>query len=252
LQSLPSKQLIVILPCFNEAQALPGLLPRLLATRERLPQPWELRVLVVDDGSVDATAEIAEGFPGVMLEVHARNQGLGAALQTGLMSRLAKDAELLAVMDADATHPPELLPTMLSKLETNGLDVVIASRFAPGGAEHGLSAMRRLYSRLAGLAMRILAPVHGVRDYSCGYRLYRRDAIGRALQKFGTPLVTERGFVCMVELLVKLARSGAKMGEVGLDLHYELKQGASKMNVGSTIRRYARFALRARFDPKLR
>jgi dolichol-phosphate mannosyltransferase len=169
------------------------------------------------------------------------------------MADTAREPEaVLAVLDADGTHPPGLLRSMLAKLDADVLDVVIASRFAPGGGEHGLSATRRLYTRLAGAAMRMLAPLPGVRDYSCGYRVYRRQALERALERFGSPLVSEQGFVCMVELLLKLARSGARFGEVGLDLHYELKQGPSKMNVAATIRRYAAFALRARFDHRLR
>ncbi|MDQ3023669.1 MAG: glycosyltransferase [bacterium] len=267
-------RLVVLLPCFNEEQALPLLLRQLEEQKAILAPDWDLSVIVVDDGSSDNTAGIAESFSCGQLEDitreahgqvrclfveivrHATNQGLGAATSTGLRSFLdctANEPEaVLGLMDADATHPPALLGTMLAKLQAEQLDVVIASRFAPGGGEHGLSVVRKLYSRLAGLAMRILAPIEGVQDYSCGYRVYRRSAIARAIAKFGDPLVTERGFVCMVELLVKLARSGTRMGEVGLDLHYELKQGASKMDVAATIRRYAAFALRARFDKSLR
>jgi dolichol-phosphate mannosyltransferase len=252
-------RLVVLLPCYNEQQALQELLGALSQQRAALQPYWELSVIVVDDGSADRTAAIADYWDdGMFVDVvrHSQNRGLGAALDTGIDAFLAETQEhldaVLAVMDADGTHPPRLLSEMLSKIEGEQLDVVIASRFAPGGGEHGLSALRKLYTRLAGAAMRTLAPILGVRDYSCGYRVYRRVAIERAIARFGRPLVTELGFVCMVELLVKLARSGARVGEVGLDLHYELKQGASKMNVAATIRRYAAFALRARFDSRLR
>lgn len=248
-----------MLPCFNEAVALPGLLTQLSELKRELLPNQELSVIVVDDGSSDRTAAIADDWDdGLFVNVvrHEHNKGLGAAVSTGLRAFLIETEDevnaLLAVMDADGTHPPGLLTLMLGKLSSEQLDVIIASRFAEGGGEHGLTAARKLYSRLAGLAMRVLAPIENVKDYSCGYRLYRRAAIERAMLKFGDPLVTERGFVCMVELLVKLARSGSRMGEVGLDLHYELKQGASKMNVAATIRRYAAFALRARFDKHLR
>jgi dolichol-phosphate mannosyltransferase len=245
------RRLVVALPCYNEAAALPGLLAELRAVAEELRPEFDLQVTVVDDGSTDDTAGIAREA-GVGLIEHYENEGLGATVQTCISAANEAGAELLAIMDADGTHPPNLLPVMLAKLEREQLDVVIASRFAPGGAEHGLSPLRRLYTRLAGAAMRVLAPIPGVRDYSCGYRVYRMEALRRAAEKFGGHLVTEKGFVCMVELLLKLARSGAKCGEVGLDLHYERKQGQSKMQVGATIQRYARFALRARFDPKLR
>jgi dolichol-phosphate mannosyltransferase len=252
-------RLICLLPCFNEEQALPGLLGALSQVKQQLAPAWELSALVVDDGSSDRTAAIADDWDdGLFVDVirHPSNKGLGAALDSGvnafLLQTAAHQDAVLGVMDGDGTHDPALLAPMLAKLAAEELDVVIASRFAPGGGEHGLSALRKLYSRLAGLAMRVLAPIPGVKDYSCGYRVYRRGAIERALANFGGPLLTEQGFVCMVELLVKLDRSGARMAEVGLDLHYELKQGASKMNVAATIRRYAAFALRARFDRRLR
>jgi dolichol-phosphate mannosyltransferase len=252
-------RVIVLLPCYNEEPALPGLLQELELERKRLAPDWELSVIVVDDGSTDQTARIADNWnEGLHVEVirHKVNAGLGAAMESGLSAFLAESIHLpdaiLGVMDADGTHPPVLLTKMLGKLTSDDLDVVIASRFAEGGGEHGLSASRKLYSRLAGLAMRVFAPIPGARDYSCGYRVYKRSALESAIARFGTPLMTEQGFVCMVELLIKLARSGSRIGEVGLDLHYELKQGASKMNIAATIQRYARFVLRARFDKGLR
>ena len=129
---------------------------------------------------------------------------------------------------------------------------MIASRFVPGGEEHGLTALRRLYSRLACIALRLIAPLRGVRDYTCGYRLYDREALVRAQEKYGERLVTERSFACMAELLVKLGRSGATFAEVPLKLHYELKSGASKLNVPATIRRYVALAWQLLFNPRWR
>jgi dolichol-phosphate mannosyltransferase len=251
--------LAILLPCFNEEVALPGLLRRIEALAQSGDLPgWEIRAIVVDDGSLDATARIAQDWQGplvVDLVKHGSNRGLGTAMHSGLMHFLTStaahpecDACLLAAMDADATHPPELLPEMLAKLYGDKLDVVTASRYAPGGGEHGLTLRRRFYSRLASLALRSIARVRGARDYSCGFRLYARPALARAQQHYGERLLTERGFVCMPELLVKLARQGAKVGEVGLDLHYELKGGVSKLNVPATIRRYVVFAWRILFE----
>jgi dolichol-phosphate mannosyltransferase len=158
-------------------------------------------------------------------------------------------------MDADGTHPPELLPRMLATLvpaEGEPCDVVIASRYAPGGEEHGLPPLRRLYSALASGVLRVLAGIRGVRDYSCGYRLYGRAILDKAARYYGGRLVTERSFVCMAELLIKLGRRGARIAEVPLKLHYELKGGVSKMNVAATIRRYAVLAWRLLNDPGFR
>jgi dolichol-phosphate mannosyltransferase len=242
--------LLVLLPCYNEERALTALLGRLAAMREKLQPDWNLSVLVVDDGSSDGTAACASAGSGelvVQLVRHGANRGLGAALRTGIEHFLEWTGDndpqaVLAVMDADGTHPPELLSSMLARLDGKGglgdCDVVIASRYAPGGEEHGLPLLRWLYSRLASLALRLVARIPGVRDYTCGYRLYRAGVLRSARELWGAELVTETSFVCMAELLVKLGRGGARIDEVPLSLHYELKGGPSKMNVAATIRRY--------------
>lgn len=253
-------RLLVLLPCFNEEQALPALLDQLATARAELLPDVSLSVLVVDDGSSDGTAACASAVSGelaVQLVRHGSNRGLGAALRTGVEHFLewAGDdpAAVLAVMDADGTHPPALVPAMLARLAgsegRSSCDVVIASRYAPGGEEHGLPLLRWLYSRLASLALRLVARTPGVRDYSCGYRVYRAVVLRDAHQRWGTELITETSFVCMAELLVKLGRRGARIGEVPLRLHYELKGGPSKMNVAATIRRYVALGWNVLFDP---
>jgi dolichol-phosphate mannosyltransferase len=250
--------LLVLLPCYNEEAALPGLLNRLSAVHLAVQPEWRLSVLVIDDGSTDKTAEIAQRQNGalpVTLVRHEQNRGLGAALRTGIERFLAHADETdkpqaLVVLDADGTHPPELLPQMLTAMEVSEqCDVVIASRYAAGGEEHGLPPLRRLYSRLTSIVFSILARVRGARDYSCGYRLYRREALERARQRYKDRLITERSFVCMAELLIKLGRTGAHVREVPLKLHYELKGGPSKMNVPATIWRYVVLAWRVLLDP---
>jgi dolichol-phosphate mannosyltransferase len=252
--------LTTLLPCLNEEQALPGLLGHFDALSKDIPAGWSIRLLVVDDGSTDKTASIAQSWHGpveVALLQNGQNLGLGAALREGIVWFLAhpgSEADVLAVMDADGTHPPELLPGMMQRMYEPGreLDVAIASRYTKGGEEHGLPALRRLYSRMASVTLGALARVHGARDYTCGYRLYRRSILLKARARYGDALVTERSFVCMAELLIKLARCGARVGEVPLKLHYELKGGVSKMRVAATIRRYVLLGWRLLFDPHYR
>jgi dolichol-phosphate mannosyltransferase len=252
--------LTVLLPCLNEEQALPGLLSKLDAVASQLPAEWGLQALVVDDGSTDSTARCAQQWLGVLpvvLVQHPHNLGLGAALSSGIAWFLAHtnaDEDVLGAMDADGTHPTGLLPDMLNMLYAGAspCDVVIASRYAPGGEEHGLSGLRKLYSRTASTMLSILGRVRGARDYTCGYRLYRRSILEAGKLRYGEALVTERSFVCMAELLIKLARCGARVGEVPLKLHYELKGGVSKMNVAATIRRYVLLAWRLLFDANFR
>lgn len=252
------RRLIVLLPCYNEAAALPRLLDALAAQQKAALARLRLEALVVDDGSSDGTGVIAadaaaDGGIAVHLITHSSNLGLGAALRSGIEWYAAHCApdDLLAAMDADLTHPPALLAEMLEQADA-GADVVIASRYAPGGSEHGLSLVRRVYSRGACLLLGRAARIPGVRDYTCGYRLYTQRAIARGQERYGAALVTERSFVCMAELLCKLAAAGARCVEVPLELHYELKTGPSKMNVPVTIRRYVALLGRLLFTREFR
>jgi dolichol-phosphate mannosyltransferase len=249
------RRLVVALPCLNEAAALPGLLLQLAAVRRATEPRIALEALVVDDGSTDETVEIAQQCTGLPLALvqHPQNRGLGAALLSAVQWFAANctTGDCLAVMDADGTHPPALLGAMLERLD-QGAAVVIASRYAPGGEEHGLSLRRRIYSRGASTLLGLCARIPGARDYSCGYRLYSHAALASGLARYGAALVTERSFVCMAELLCKLAACGAPVAEVPLALHYELKQGGSKMNVPVTIRRYVALIGRLLFSREFR
>ncbi|NUQ00042.1 MAG: glycosyltransferase family 2 protein [Armatimonadetes bacterium] len=244
----------VVLPAYNEAESLPTLLAAFPPALQ--PAGIDYRVLVVDDGSSDETAASARAMAAqVPLTVvpHQVNRGLGAALRTGLEAALALDPspEAVVTLDADNTHPPDLIPTMVTALR-DGAEVVIASRYAPGGAEVGLSPVRSLLSRGASLLLATFCRVPGARDYTCGYRAYSGELLNRAVAHYGDGLVEEAGFTCMAELLIKLAALGARVAEVPLVLRYDLKGGASKMRVGRTIRRYGGLIRALRRDPRLK
>ena len=243
------------LPAYNEERSLPALLERCVPLARALEaQQARLRVLVVDDGSSDGTIAAARSFEGRLgLEVvpHGVNRGLGAALRTGIHAALerAADRDAIATMDADNTHDPSLLPEMHRRLEQAPADVVIASRYAEGGAEVGLTPLRQLLSRGASFLLTLTAPVAGARDYTCGYRLYRASVLRRAAQVWGDRLVEEAGFTCMAEVLLKLGRGGARVAEHPLVLRYDLKEGASKMKTMRTIGRYFALIRRVRSRP---
>jgi dolichol-phosphate mannosyltransferase len=239
--------LTIILPAYNEARALPHLLAAIAADLRAALSP---RVIVVDDGSSDDTAAVARG-EGDALPVHViahpRNLGLGAALRTGLLAAVANaaDDDVIVVMDADNTHPPALIVDLAGAVAA-GADVAIASRYAPGGREVGLSWYRRIMSRGASALLWAAFHLPGARDYTCGYRAYRAGILRRAISVFGDRLIEERGFVCMAELLIKLSRLGARIAEVPLVLRYDLKAGPSKVKIIPTILRYLRLIVRGR------
>jgi dolichol-phosphate mannosyltransferase len=232
----------LVLPAYNEEASLPALLPRAKTALEEAGIPYH--VILVNDGSADRTPEVAIQHAARMpltLVDHERNKGLGEALKSGLLraGALAASHDVIVTMDADNTHPPDLIPAMLGRIR-DGFDLVIASRFVDGGQQVGLRLHRRVLSRTAGLLLRTLFPVPGVTDYTCGFRAYRASVVKAALDAYGPSLVQERGFSCFVEVLLKLRTLRARACQVPLVLRYDFKEGASKMRVMRTIVRYGR------------
>jgi dolichol-phosphate mannosyltransferase len=242
----------VVLPAYEEEGGLPPLLEDFRETFAAWSDapPW--RVVVVDDGSRDGTAGAAESVAGVPLTVlrHPRNLGLGRAMRTGIEHVLSRagDDDLLATMDADHTHPPDLLPRMVA-LARGGADVVIASRYRKGSEIHGLVAWRRALSDVASWVFRVLFP--GARDYTCGYRVYRVPLLRWAAARYGRDFLNQQGFSVMVDLLLKVRRKARRIEEVPLVLRYDRKRGPSKMRVLRTIgTTLALLVRRFRGDPR--
>jgi len=230
-------KITVVLPAYNEEKDLPPLLERI---------GWALgntrsvfQILVVDDGSTDGTAKAVQAAAAklpIRLVKHPRNMGLGAAIRTGLQEASREDGAVVT-MDADNSHDPALIPSMVKRLQ-DGYDVVIASRFQKGGEEVGVPARRKLLSHTAGFLMLLAVRYPGVRDYSCGFRAYTADVLRKLPEAYGSEYVCENGFACMLELLFKLKKIHARATEVPLVLRYDRKQGDSKMKVFHTMARY--------------
>ena len=245
-----AQKVFVVLPAYNEQDSLPPLLDAVRDALEPAGIPYS--VIVVDDGSCDATALAASQasfhMPVELVE-HGVNRGLAAAIRTGLTAAVARSGpnDVIVTMDADNTHPPRLIPGMLERLR-DGNDVVIASRFQPGAVVHGVPQSRLLYSIGARWMFQLLLPIRGVRDYTCGYRAYRADTLRQALDVYGDQLITETGFSCMADLLLKLRRLPLRMAEVPLELHYDRSGSGSKMRVLRTIRQTLLLVLRRRLE----
>ena len=225
-----------MLPAYNEAQNLPALLNDFRETLATWPGGApRCKVVVVDDGSSDGTAEAARSVTGLdtTVLVHDPNQGLGAAMRTGIEYVLAnaQPRDFMVSMDADHTHPPELMPGMVER-GRNGADLVIASRYQPGAEVHGLDALRTFISLAASWVLRSLFP--GARDYTCGYRCYRVELLMWGRRHYGAEFLNQAGFSVMVDLLLKLRRRARRIEEVPLILRYDRKQGESKMRIVQT------------------
>ncbi len=237
-----------VLPAYNEAEALPPLLQAYAALRaEDLP---DLRVIVVDDGSTDGTADSVESFDQdwVTLVVHERNSGLAQAMRTGFAAALeyAADDDVIVTMDADNTHKPEQIPAMLEQI-TYGQDVIIGSRFQSGAQMRGIPWFRRLFSWGVSVLFRTFTPIAGVRDFSCGFRAYKVHTLRKVTESWQEQFITEDGFACMTEILYKVASlPGATFSEIPMVLRYDLKPGQSKMPLAKNIRDMFRLMWRHR------
>ncbi len=230
-------KLTVLMPAYNEERDLPGLLDRI----ERALSSWaDYRVLIVDDGSRDRTPEIVRDAAARMpveLIQHPVNRGLGAALRTGLEAAAQGDG-LVVTLDADNSQDPERIRAMVERI-AEGFDVVIASRYQPGAQEIGVPLLRVFLSHLSSAMLRTLVRYPGVRDYTCGFRVYRVETLRRLIDHFGAGFLRENGFSCVLELMLNLRALRVRAAEVPLVLRYDLKEGASKMRILHTMWRYS-------------
>jgi dolichol-phosphate mannosyltransferase len=231
----------VVLPAFNEAHTIGPTIRGIAEIAATATDPYH--VVLVDDGSDDATVSIAGAaaamHPAIALTVlrHPVNRGLGGALRTGLYWAVEHgiEGDVVVTMDADATHPPELIPPMVAKL-AEGLDVVVASRYLPRSIVRGVPLFRRLLSDAGRICFRLAFPIAGVRDYTSGYRAYGLAVLRRARAVYGDQLCTQRGFEATVDLLLRLREVGLHASEVPLELDYSGRVGLSKMRVWKTVR----------------
>ena len=242
-------EVVFVLPAYNEEAGIGGLLGAMEQVMVDSQLPW--RVLVVNDGSKDRTAEILrENIGRIPLTIveHPKNTGLGSTIRDGLRiaSESIRDEDVVVTMDADGTHAPGLSPRMVSMIQ-EGYDLVIASRYQPGARVIGLSWFRTLMSVGASWVFRIALPIPGVKDYTCGFRAYRGSALKAMHREYGDRFVEMEGFHCMADILIKCGKRGFLCGEVPMILRYDLKGGASKMPVWTTVGQTLLLLLRRRF-----
>ncbi len=229
--------IVVVLPAYNEASCIGALLESFIEAIEE--ESRQCRFIVVNDGSSDDTAAVVQSFADRIeldLVTHPLNLGLAEAMKTGLARAVetSADKDIIVTMDSDNSHLPGLMFRMV-RLIREGHDIVIASRYRSGAWTRGLSIFRLMMSYCASLLFRSIMPIRGVRDYTCGYRAYRASIIKKAFAEYGREFISEPGFSCMVDILLKLRRYDPIITEVPLILRYDQKLSSSKMNVRKTI-----------------
>ena len=213
---------LVIVPTYNERSNLPTLVTALL-------KHDNLRVLVVDDQSPDGTGELADRLAtehvGRVDVLHRTGRrGLGRSYIDGIKWGLEEPVDVICQMDADLSHDPAQLPSLVAA--ATGADLVLGSRYIPGGDIQNWPRRRRLLSRFANLYIRAVTRL-AVRDCTTGYRCWRRDSLARMpLDQFFSD-----GYSFLVEMLFVAARRGCRIAEVPITF-VERREGESKISRG--------------------
>ncbi|MBW4078287.1 MAG: polyprenol monophosphomannose synthase [Acidobacteria bacterium] len=211
---------LVVVPTYNEILNIESMLRTL---REVVP---ETNILVVDDGSPDGTAERAQEIAGELgsIEVlrRAKKSGLGGAYRAGFAWGLEREFDHFVEIDCDFSHDPRVLPTLLAAAQ--GHEVVIGSRYVPGGTIPQWALSRRLLSRGGNQYASLMLGL-GVADSTSGYRVYSASA----LTKIDFRSVHADGYGFQIEMTYRAKRGGASIVEVPISFN-DREFGDSKMS----------------------
>ena len=217
----PAARVLVIVPTYNERESLPRVVPLILAQGNRF------HVLVVDDNSPDGTGrvadELAAGSDRVDVLHRAGKMGLGAAYVAGFRRGLQGDFDILIEMDADLSHPPDMLPQLVAALD--GADVAVGSRYVGGRITVVNWPMSRLLISLFGSWYARIITRLPVNDATGGFNAFRR----RVIEAIGLDRIESNGYSFQIELKLRAWRAGFTLREVPI-IFTERDSGESKMS----------------------
>ena len=235
----------LMFPAYNEKKNLVKLLPELHSFLKDKIEAY--KILLIDDGSTDSTKEL-KGYSNMPVDLqiisHEKNKGIGEVFKTGFsaLSALTGENDLLIIMEADGTSDYTRIPLLVDRLRA-GSDIVIASRYMPGGAYRNFPLKRHLISLVGNAILRIVFKVKNIEDYTIFYRGYKVKLIREALTKYGDGFIKSKTFLANTEALLNLAKLTDKISEVPLVYSYDLKIGKSKMPVMKTLCDYIKFLI---------
>jgi dolichol-phosphate mannosyltransferase len=225
---------LVIIPTYNERENIAGIVARVRAATP------DVDVLVVDDNSPDGTGRVADDLaasdPAIFVLHRTGKSGLGSAYGAAFRWGLSRGYDRLVEMDADGSHQPEQLPALLAASDA-GADVVLGSRWIPGGGVENWPAYRELLSRGGSAYSRIVLGLPQ-RDVTGGYRVLT----AHALESIRLEDVHSQGYGFQVDLLFHAARAGLTIVEVPITF-IERRFGASKMTGGIVLEAMLRVTL---------
>lgn len=229
----PAGRVAVVMPTYNERENVEAMAKRL---REAAPGA---DLLVVDDNSPDGTGEVADKLAAGDARVHVLHRpgksGLGAAYLDGFRWALDRGYTAVVEMDADGSHQPEELPALLDALR--GADLVLGSRYVPGGAVVNWPRSREILSRGGNLYARVLLGLR-LRDATGGYRAFRAET----LRRIALDEVASQGYCFQVDLALRSVRAGLRVVEAPITF-VERAHGVSKMSGSVVLEAFWRIAV---------
>lgn len=239
LDRRPIRRVLVCIPTYNERENLPSVVA---GVRQFAP---DADILILDDNSPDGTGQVADQLAAADPAIHVlhrtQKEGLGMAYLAGFGWGLERGYDALVEMDADGSHQPTHLPALLAAAEN--ADLVIGSRYVPGGSVRNWPLSRKALSVGGNLYIRLILGM-AVHDATAGYRVYRADA----LRTIGLDQVASEGYCFQTDLTVRATRAGLRITEVPIEF-VEREVGASKMNndiVRESMLRITRWGLEHR------
>lgn len=233
----------ILIPVFNEE----GNIGNLFNEVKNILPGEEKFFVFSDDGSTDQSLKLIKEFfsttPHTILG-DGTNHGPGFAFNTGfnwILENSKSDNDIVTTIECDCTSDLNILPHMIS-INKMGYELVLASVYAQGGGFDNTSFFRRLISSFANLLYRFLFNLN-VQTLSSFYRVYSVTLLKRIKTKYSV-MITEPGFICMLEILLKSIRCDTKLIEVPMLLHSNKRVGKSKMKIFKTTMQYFRFLIR--------
>lgn len=221
--------ILVVIPTYNESENITAIVDRVLVATP------DVEVLIVDDGSPDGTGDLADAMSEADARIHVLHRagkgGLGAAYLAGFDWAKQHAFDFVVELDADGSHPPEVLPQMISAIvdRPDGVGGVIGSRWVPGGGVVNWPASRQLISRGGSLYARLMLGI-SVKDVTAGYRVYPVAV----LDELGLEDLDSKGYCFQIDMTRRIAAKGLQLVEVPIQFR-ERELGESKMSTGIVI-----------------
>jgi len=236
--------LYILIPTFNEAVNIPELFAKITNVKYN----EDVFYIFVDDSSNDGTVDLIMSYFGnrqnFRLITKNKNQGPGDSFNIGfkwILTNSDSEKDIVVTIEADNTSDITILPLMLA-ISKLGYDLVLASVYAQGGGFEKTSVFRKVISLIANMLFRSFYGVK-VLTLSSFYRVYSVSILQKIKQN-NTEIIEEKGFICMLEILLKAIKEKASVIEVPMILKSEMRKGKSKMKIIRTTKAYLRFLIK--------